>query len=1232
MNDSFTLAKVENMLRLFSLCGLFVLLGSVSMNAQLTVNASGSDPSCNGFTNGTILASATGGIPPYNYSWSNGETGPSVFGVGAGTYTVTVTDMMGTATGSVTLGQPSAMSTQAISTGTTCANAGGVDVNVSGGVGPYTYSWSNGSTSKTQSGLASGLYCVTVTDVNGCTDASCIGVVGALTVDVTTFDSRCAFACDGAANAIVTGGTGPYSYVWNTGGTTPTISPLGPGTYTVTVTDANGCMVIGTGVVSEPPPVLLTIDSQDPGCNNGNGGQITINSTGGVGPYTYLWNTGQTTNTINNLSTGTYIVNVTDANGCVKDTMVVLAGGSVNLIVNSSDVTCGGSDDGTATAFASNGVAPYSYTWSNGMSGTFIGNLSPGDYTVTATDATGCASISTVTVGAGGTGLNLNFTSTDESCGGGNDGTAGVTAAGGSGNYTYNWSNGMSTGNISGLGAGSYSVTVNDGTGCFSTGSVVINAGANISANATTTDASCGSLGTASVNPSGGSAPYSFAWSNGSTAQNQTGLAAGNYSVTVTDANGCTSIDNNVGVADGGSALTLTFATSDEACADANNGTATVAVGGGSGNYTYAWSNGMTTADISGLAPGTYNVTVNDGSGCSGTGSASIGSGGTISLSGSATDIPCGASNSGTATVTPNGGTAPYTYAWSNGGTTQNISNLGVGSYGVTVTDVLGCTSSTTVNVSEESAPVMNVTSTNALCLGTDNGSATANVTSGGPVTYSWSNGATTSSISNLGAGTYSVTATNADGCTATGSTTITAPSSAVSGTATITGQISVAGANDGSATANGSGGTPGYTYSWSNGATTQSISNLGPGTYTVTITDSNGCTTTASVTLSQGPPPCNQDTNAGVVSSDQTFCGPGFDPTTLVGTAPTGGSGALTYLWMYSTTASEFGNGGSYTGITGATGISYDPGPVYQTTYFVRCSWRAGCPTPIETNVVKITVDNPNLAEIIGGPTFCPGESISFSTPDLGAGTTYSWDFDSAPLSNTATPGTSGSRSASTTYTGNNPNPIVKLTVNTPTCSGAMQVLRLSLENDCPPAIIFKSAVNGTKEVKLDWSSLLPDGDYKFEIQRSANGIDFSTIAEMNAMGDSNNMSYFSFMDSNPKRGEAHYRINVLRLNDGMTATSSVEKVQVIWGSENVFVYPNPTQNDFVVERFDTFNAAGSIEIINSRGQVVLRDFMDKDATRKELNLENLTAGVYMLRVTYKNGVEAEVQKFIKR
>jgi len=653
------------------------------------------------------------------------------------------------------------------------------------------------------------------------------------------------------------------------------------------------------------------------------------------------------------------------------------------------------------------------------------------------------------------------------------------------------------------------------------------------------------------------------------------------------------------------------------------------------GNYTYAWSNGMATANISGLAPGNYTVTVNDatGNGCVGTGSTTVGAGASISLNGSATDIPCGATNSGTASATPNGGTAPYTYAWSNGGTTQTISNLSAGSFTVTVTDANGCTSTTTVEVNAEMTPDLTVTSTNSMCFGMDTGSASANVTAGGPVTYLWSTGATTATISNLAAGTYSVTATNANGCSAIGSTIVTGPSSALSGTATITSQISVLGANDGAATANASGGTPGYTYSWSNGATTQSISNLGPGNYTVTITDSNGCTTTASVFLPEGQPACNQDTDSGTVTSSQTFCGPGFDPTELVGTAPTGGSGALTYQWMSSTTTSVFGNGNQFTEVQGETSISFDPGPIFETTHFVRCSWRAGCPDPVETNVVTMTVANPNLATIIGGPKFCPGQDITFSTPDLGTGTTYSWDFDSGPFSsNTATPGSSSRRSATTVYNGDNPSPLVKLTVNTPGCNGAMQVLRLSVDNNCPPSIIFKSTVNGSKEVKLDWSSILPDGDYKFDVQRSPNGIDFSTIAEINGIGDSDNTSYFSFVDQKPKRGEAHYRITVLRLNDGMTATSKIEKVKVISGSENLFVYPNPTQNDFVVERYETFNSEGIIEIINSKGQVVQRDLIDRETNRKELNLENLSSGIYMIRVSYKNGVDAEIHKFIKR
>ncbi len=1074
MNKSFTWRRFKN----YSLLSIIILLSSLQINAQLSVNVSGDDPSCNGFTNGSLSATANGGIPPYNYAWSSGQTGPAVFGVGAGTYTVTVTDQMGSTTGSVTLNQPSGLQAQAISTGTTCANAGGVDASASGGVAPYSYTWSNGATTKTQSGLPSGLYCVTVTDANGCEAASCTGVTGPLMVDVTTFDSRCAFACDGSANAIVSGGTGPYTYIWNTGGTTPTISPLPPGTYDVTVTDANGCMTTGTGIVSEPPPVILDVNTQNPSCANGNGGQISVSSTGGVGPYSYLWNTGQTTSTISNLSAGAYVLNVTDANGCVKDSTIVLTGGSINLIVNSSDVTCGGSNDGTGTAFASGGRAPYTYSWSNGSNGTFIGNLAPGTYTVTATDADGCSATNTVTIADGGSGLNLNFTSNDENCSGSNDGSASVAATGGSGNYSYTWSNGMRTATIGNLAPGSYSVTVDDGTGCSSTGSVVV-----------------------------------------------------------------------------------------------------------------------------------------------GTGSA-------ISVSTTSVDIPCSGGGSGSATANPTGA-APFRYAWSNGGNTQTISNLAAGNYSVTVTDANGCTGTSSVTVSQDNGISISITKNDILCLLVDYGSASVDILSGGPaVSYSWSTGATTPFVTSLNPGTYSVTVTNADGCATTESFTINGPSSVLSGSSMITSQISAAGANDGSATANGNGGTPGYTYSWSNGATTQSISNLGPGTYTVTITDSNGCTTTSSVTLTEGPEPCFQDTDPGTVSTDQTFCGPGVTPDRLVGTTPTGGQGAIRYLWMFSTGTRDFGSG-TYTAIQDATGISYSPDAIYETTHFVRCSWRGGCPTPIETDPVTITIEDPTLASIEGGPTYCPGEAITFATPAI-TGASYSWEFDG--FGNTATPATSSSRVATTTYTGNNPRPVVSLTVSSPDCPFASQELKLSIDQDCPPAIIFRTSVNNNNAVMLDWSALLNDDNYLFEVQRSNDGLDFVTIAELNATGDGAEMGYFSFMDNTPKKGHSHYQIKLSRLSDGQTAASTIEDVMVAWGSDNVLVYPNPTNGQFNIERYETFNSTGNIDILNSRGQLVRVFRMEKDLIRKSLDLSDLPSGVYMIRVSYNKAVEPEIHKFIKR
>jgi subtilisin-like proprotein convertase family protein len=300
----------------------------------------------------------------------------------------------------------------------------------------------------------------------------------------------------------------------------------------------------------------------------------------------------------------------------------------------------------------------------------------------------------------------------------------------------------------------------------------------------------------------------------------------------------------------GGSAppLAVTATGTNVTCNGGSNGTATANATGGSGSYTYAWSNGGNTQTITSLAAGTYNVTVTSG-GQTATASVVITQPAALSVSATGTNASCG-SNNGTATANPSGGTSPYSYLWSNGGTTQTITGLAAGTYTVTTTDDNGCTASSSVTIVSSSSMSVNVTGTNVSCNGGNNGTATANPVGGTPpYTYAWSNGGTTQTISGLAAGTYNVTVTSSNGCSGTGSVTITQPAAL---TVSVSGVNPTSG-NNGSATANPSGGTSPYSYLWSNGGTTQTITGLGAGTYTVTVTDANNCTATGSVTLTGG-------------------------------------------------------------------------------------------------------------------------------------------------------------------------------------------------------------------------------------------------------------------------------------------------------------------------------------------------------------------------------------------
>ncbi|MEM9022624.1 MAG: LamG-like jellyroll fold domain-containing protein, partial [Bacteroidota bacterium] len=313
---------------------------ALAQTVPLTLDTiSGADVTCNGFNDGQVLVSITGGVPPYSFSWSNGsdklgttDTTDTLTGLGPGNYIVKVIDNFGDSfKDSVEINEPPLlMLGMILDSNATCHGFadGGTTVSASGGTMPYTYNWSNGMTTASITGLLAGTYTVTATDSNGCTETADTTITEpALLMLGFTVDSNatCHGFADGGTTVSASGGTGLYTYNWSNGMTTASITGLVAGTYTVTVTDNNGCTETGDTTITEPDELVLSIASQSNVTTNGGAdGTATTSVTGGTPPYTYAWSNGAVTSAVTGLSVGTYSVTVTDNNLCSDDTVVII--------------------------------------------------------------------------------------------------------------------------------------------------------------------------------------------------------------------------------------------------------------------------------------------------------------------------------------------------------------------------------------------------------------------------------------------------------------------------------------------------------------------------------------------------------------------------------------------------------------------------------------------------------------------------------------------------------------------------------------------------------------------------------------------------------------------------------------------------------------------------------------------------------------------------------------------
>jgi hypothetical protein len=822
-----------------------------SLNAQLQATFAVTEPICFGLPNGSITATASGGVPNYAYFWSNGQTGPTAAGLVAGTYSVTIADASGqNIIRSVLVNQP-ALVTVVLTPDELCNAPFNITATPGGGISPYNYNWSTGAMTPTIINVPAGQYCVTVTDSNLCGAVECITVsANPAGVSVQANNVTCPGGTNGSVTATPIGGLPPYSYSWSNGGTGQVISGLSGGTYTVTLTDANGCTAVASGFVNQPPPIVINLTPTSPTCPGDTNGSITSNISGGTPPYTLSWNTGATSANLFNLGPGTYTLTVVDANGCVQTaTRTLNFRSNFTLGGLGTPETCPGFNNGFATANPQGGIMPYTYQWANGVTQQVVTNAAPGPYSVTVTDALGCSATTIINVPAAPAFTVAAAGSNPSTCGV-NNGTATANVTQGAGPFTYLWSTGSTNQTITGLAAGTYSVTVTNGSNCVTTASTILVAPPNVFVTASATPILCpGSTnGTATATVTGGTPPFSFNWSNGANSQTISGLAAGTYNVIVTDANGCNSIAAvTIQQAPG---VNFNLTGTQTVCGLGSTGSASANPTSGTAPFSYNWSNGATSPTVSGLTEGTYTVTVTDVNGCSAIRSISINIIDDLNVMVAGTNVLCAGQPTGTATAVASGGNAPYTYAWSNGANTASISGLGIGTYTVTATDANGCTTQRSYTVTQPTPLGVNIQPTNPLnCFGQANASLTAMGTGGTPAySYLWNTGQTGATITNLPAGTYSVTATDANQCTATASFTVT-QTQAIN--VTITGETIICGAEaSGFVGTVVSGGTGPYTYNWSTGTVSESINNIGAGTYSVVVTDANGCTGEASITI----------------------------------------------------------------------------------------------------------------------------------------------------------------------------------------------------------------------------------------------------------------------------------------------------------------------------------------------------------------------------------------------
>lgn len=864
-----------------------------------TITASGSTTICSG----TTITLQTSGSPNCVYLWYrdgspitypsyspgcncyvNVHVGGYSYAAGIqGTYTAKILD---TLTGcfsftnaiSVTVIQPALPLITANGGTTLCIGANTVLTTTPAAA----YLWSTGDTTQSIVASAQGTYTVQVTDNFGCTRSS----------DPTpvTFYQQALIVPSGATtfcagNSVTLNAYPAGTYLWSTNSTAASIPNItSSGTYSLTVTDLNGCVTHAsplTITVNPLPSGSIAYNGPSSACS-GNAVQITTQAVANA-VYKWYYNGSPITYWGYSISCGCYVPSyhygytfaatasgnysaevIDTLTGCSSMTNVLSATIHplpVPVITQTAGIACYGNQTASLLGSASGTVAPYTYSWSNSVTGATNTNLAAGTYVLTVTDANTCQQDTAYTVQqpalvSASAASPTNTRGYQISCYGYSDGSATANPSGGTPPYTYLWSTGATTASISNLSAGTYTVTVWDANNCApATTTVTLTQPDPLSVSLQPlvryggNHISCSGEndGQISCLITGGTATMSFLWSNGQTTATANNLTAGVYSVQITDSVGCITTASTTLTEP--AALVSTRTVSDftgygVSCYGESDGSISLNVSGGTMPYHISWADTNYQFVRNNLSAGNYVATITDTLGCTVLDTIVLSQPDTMTLVTTGDTLVCYGNTDGSISVSASGMYPPFQYQWAGYGTQTNQNNLPAGNYIVTVTDARGCTQVSSSDVIEPT-PVQAYAFGTFIGCGTQIGLLSVTGTGGTPpYTQLWSNGSTASFQNNQPIGTYSVTLVDSHGCIDTATAIILSPPTL---TATTTNYISSCDSINtvpaATVSVNASGGVPPYMYLWSNGETSQTISNLATGNYSVIVTDANGCT-----------------------------------------------------------------------------------------------------------------------------------------------------------------------------------------------------------------------------------------------------------------------------------------------------------------------------------------------------------------------------------------------------